>query len=290
MELDLCSPETIKRIRRQYDFRNAKSLGQNFLTDRAVVSGIVRGAGIGGDDFVVEIGPGTGALTREAAEHAAEVAAVEIDERLIPILEANLSDFDNVKIINGDILKTDIDALAASEGYNGPEHVKIIGNLPYYITTPVLMSLLKKRVAAESITAMMQKEVADRIGASAGTKEYGALTIAVGYYCDTVRILDVPRTSFMPQPKVDSVVLRLDVKKEKSVEVADEELFFACVRAGFSQRRKTLSNSLKSVLPTSETPASFLENLGIDPRRRAETLTIEDFASIANAVYEAENA
>lgn len=284
MELDLCSPETIKFIRRKYNFRNAKSLGQNFLTDSRVVEEIVRGAGIGKDDFVVEIGPGIGALTREAAKHAAQVAAVEIDERLIPILEADLSDFDNVRIINGDILKTDVDALASESGFTDRAHVKIIGNLPYYITTPVLTALLKKRVNAESITVMMQKEVADRIGAPVGTKEYGALTIAVRYYCDVVRLIEVPHTSFMPQPKVDSVVLRLDVKKEKSVKVADEGLFFSCVRAGFSQRRKTVSNSLKSVLPGTGQAAVFLESLGIDPKRRAETLSIEDFAAIANAI------
>ena len=232
----------IKDIRNRYGFRFSKSLGQNFLTDKSIIDEIIEGADIGPEDTVVEIGPGIGVITREAARRAKRVIAVEIDKNLIPILDETLAGLDNVKVINEDILKLDTKQLVSGEK---PENVKIMGNLPYYITTPIIMKLLEEGVKAESITIMMQKEVADRIKALPGTKAYGALSVAVQYYCTAEKILEVPRSAFIPQPNVDSAVLRLFMRREKPAELTDEKLFFKCVKAGFSQRRKTLLNSMQ---------------------------------------------
>ena len=272
----------IKDIRNRYGFRFSKSLGQNFLTDKSIIDEIIEGADIGPEDTVIEIGPGIGVITREAARRAKRVIAVEIDKNLIPILDETLAGLDNVKIINEDILKLDTKKLISGEK---PENVKIMGNLPYYITTPIIMKLLEEGVKAESITIMMQKEVADRIRALPGTKAYGALCVAVQYYCTAEKILDVPRSAFVPQPNVDSAVLRLFMRREKPAELTDEKLFFKCVKAGFSQRRKTLLNSMQVLKGTDrDLIRDSLEAAGIDPARRAETLTIEEFAKIANEV------
>ena len=247
----------------------------------------MEGAGAGEDDLVIEIGPGIGVLTAEAAEHAAKVVAIEIDSKLIPILDETLAEYDNVEVINQDILKTDlneiIDVQRRSGSFTGD--VKIIGNLPYYITTPIIMNILENSVRAESITIMMQKEVADRIKASPGNKTYGAISAAVQYYCEVEQVISVPKEVFVPRPKVDSAVLKLTIRKERPVDLIDEKAFFACIKAGFGQRRKTLLNSLTGTYGLSKDEIRIvLENAGIDPVRRAETLNMNEFADIANGV------
>ena len=280
--MKLYEPSTIKKIREEYGFRFSKSLGQNFLTDKNIIDEIVDGAGIGQEDTVLEIGPGIGVITYEAAKLAKKIIAVEIDKSLLPILAETLSEYDNVKVINEDILKLDINKLIEDEGM---ENVKIMGNLPYYITTPIIMKILEEGVKASSITIMMQKEVADRIKAGPGTKAYGALSVAVQYYCTVDKVASVPRSVFVPQPNVDSVVLRLNIRSEKAVKLDNEKLFFDCVKAGFGQRRKTLLNSLQKVNGVDKNIVmQSLASAGIEESRRAETLTIEEFALIANEV------
>ncbi len=284
----LYSPNTIRKIREKYGFRLSKSLGQNFLTDANIVNKIVEGAQIGENDLVIEIGPGIGVLTAVAAAYAGKVIAVEIDKNLIPILKDTLGSYENVSILNEDILKTDLIAvLEQNKVINGKERsgVKVIGNLPYYITTPIIMKLLEDGVPVDSITAMMQKEVADRIKSAPGSKAYGALSVAVQYYCTVSPVASVPKEVFVPQPKVDSAVIRMDVRKEKAVDLLDEAAFFSVVRHGFGQRRKTLLNSLTGVREkTKEEIAEALTETGIDPMRRAETLSIEEFASLSNRI------
>ena len=269
----------------KYGLRPSKSLGQNFITDRNVLGRIVDGAGISEDDMVIEIGPGLGILTAELAAKAACVTAIEIDGRLIPVLEETLADRGNVRIINGDILKTDIGKLineSREEGlFTGKVH--IVGNLPYYITTPIIMKLLEEKVPADSITVMMQKEVADRIRSAPGSRTYGAISAAVQYYCRVSKITDVPKEAFVPRPKVESTVLRLEPLKEEKISAKNDEMYLRCVKAGFAQRRKTLLNSLSSAGGMDkETVKKILEAEGIDPGRRAETLTVEEFAKIAD--------
>lgn len=287
--MKLYSPATIKDIRERYGFRLTKSLGQNFLTDKNIIDNIIEASNIGENDLVIEIGPGIGVITKEAAAKAGSVIAVEIDKNLIPILQETLADETNVKIINRDILKTNLTAVIEEEKKNFPqmESVRIIGNLPYYITTPIIMKLLEDGVPADSITVMMQKEVADRIKAAPGNKERGALSVAVQYYCQVVKVTDVPKEVFVPAPKVDSTVLRLDIRKEKPVELKDDKLFFKAVKSGFAQRRKTLLNSLASGTGLGKDKiGQILEEAGIDPGRRAETLDIDEFAKIANGMFE----
>lgn len=287
--MKLYSPATIKDIRERYGFRLTKSLGQNFLTDKNIIDNIIEASNIGENDLVIEIGPGIGVITKEAAAKAGSVIAVEIDKNLIPILQETLADETNVKIINRDILKTNLTAVIEEEKKNFPqmESVRIIGNLPYYITTPIIMKLLEDGVPADSITVMMQKEVADRIKAAPGNKERGALSVAVQYYCQVVKVTDVPKEVFVPAPKVDSTVLRLDIRKEKPVELKDNKLFFKAVKSGFAQRRKTLLNSLASGTGLGKDKiGQILEEAGIDPGRRAETLDIDEFAKIANGMFE----
>lgn len=283
--MKLYAPSTIKDIKERYGFKLSKNLGQNFLTDKNIIDRIIESAEIGPDDLVIEIGPGIGVITREAAETARKVIAVEIDKNLIPILKETLSDVDNVEIVNQDILKTDVNQLIASLG-DSISGVKIIGNLPYYITTPIIMKLLEDGVKANSITVMMQKEVADRIKASPGSKAYGALSVAVQYYCTVEAVVNVPKEVFVPQPKVDSTVLRLNIREEAPVKLLNREIFFRCVKAGFGQRRKTLLNSLMGIEGiTKEGVKAALEAAGIDPSRRAETLDLEEFAKLSNEVY-----
>ena len=283
--MKLYAPSTIKDIKERYGFKLSKNLGQNFLTDKNIIDRIIESAEIGPDDLVIEIGPGIGVITREAAETARKVIAVEIDKNLIPILKETLSDVDNVEIVNQDILKTDVNQLIASLG-DSISGVKIIGNLPYYITTPIIMKLLEDGVKADSITVMMQKEVADRIKAFPGSKAYGALSVAVQYYCTVEAVVNVPKEVFVPQPKVDSTVLRLNIREEAPVKLLNREIFFRCVKAGFGQRRKTLLNSLMGIEGiTKEGVKAALEAAGIDPSRRAETLDLEEFAKLSNEVY-----
>ena len=270
----------------KYGVRPSKSLGQNFIRDMSVIEHIVDGAGIEPDDMVIEIGPGLGVLTSALASRAAFVTAVEIDGRLIPVLEETLKDYGNVRVINRDILKTDIGQLveeSRSEGlFSGKVH--IVGNLPYYITTPIIMKLLEDNVPADSITVMMQKEVADRIRSAPGSRTYGAISAAVQYYCRVSKITDVPKEAFVPRPKVESTVLRLEPLKDEKPQVKDENMYLRCVKAGFAQRRKTLLNSLSSAGGIDkETVKMRLEAAGIDPGRRAETLTVEEFARMADS-------
>ena len=286
--MKLYAPSTIKDIKARHDFQLSRSLGQNFLTDKNIIDKIVEAPEIGPRDLVIEIGPGIGVLTAEAARRAAKVVAVEIDRKLIPILQETLAEFDNIEILNQDILKTDLHKiLEQNREYKGQkiEGVKIIGNLPYYITTPIIMKILEEGVLADSITIMMQKEVADRLKAPPGSRTYGAITAAVAYYCRVDHVANVPKEVFIPQPKVDSAVLKLSLRKEKPLELANEKLFFQCIKAGFGQRRKTLLNSLTGVGGyTKEQVESALSEAGVDSKRRAETLGIEEFGKIANAL------
>ena len=279
----LYSPAKMAQLRAKHDFRHSKSLGQNFLSDKNIIDAIIEGSGIGAEDLVIEIGPGMGVLTAAAAECASRVVAVEIDRHLIPILTETLEDYDNVELINADVMKTDLSEVV--EKYRTSGKVRIIGNLPYYITTPIVMKLLDERVPADSITIMMQKEVADRIKASPGSKTYGALSVAVGFYCTVRHIANAPKEVFVPRPKVDSTVIRLDVRQERPVELVDEKLFFETIKKGFGQRRKTLLNSLTGIrgMPK-ESIAAVLADCGIDSRRRAETLSMSEFADLANEI------
>lgn len=287
--MKLYAPSTIQAIKERHNFQLSKSLGQNFITDKSVIERIVEGSDVTEKDLVIEIGPGIGVLTAEAAETAAKVVAIEIDKKLIPILGETLADYDNIRVINQDILKTDINEIIREERESGSftGGVKIMGNLPYYITTPIIMGILEKGVDADSITIMMQKEVADRIKSSPGGKIYGAISVAVQYYCEVEQVASVPKEVFVPRPKVDSAVLKLTIRKERPVDLIDEKSFFACIKAGFGQRRKTLLNSLTGVNGLGkEDIKEVLENAGVDAARRAETLDITEFAAIANGVAE----
>lgn len=281
--MKLYAPSTIKAIREKHGFNFSRNLGQNFLVDKNIIDDIIEGSNITEDDLVIEIGPGVGVLTAEAAQRAAKVVAVEIDTALIPILGETLSEYDNVTVINRDILKTDLKELVSEYGTGGG--VKIIGNLPYYITTPIIMKILEENVGADSITIMMQKEVADRIKASPGNKTYGAISAAVQYYCTVEQIAAAPKEVFVPRPKVDSAVLRLDVRKEHPVELLDESMFFRCIKSGFEQRRKTLLNSLTGAAGLAKDDIRrILEDAGIDPIRRIETLDLQELADLSNSM------
>ena len=268
--------------------RPSKSLGQNFLIDDDIIAAIVEGSGITEESLVIEIGPGTGALTLPLAERAGRLVAVELDERLLEGLRVKTFGLGNVEIIHDDILKIDLHELIDRElAEYGLKDVRIVGNLPYYITTPIIMKLLEADTGATCITVMMQKEVGDRIAAEPGTKLSGAITYSVHYYADVTKIVDVGRECFYPVPKVDSVVLRLDILDGRPVEVRDEDFFFRCVKAGFSQRRKTLLNSLMSLGDVDKTKiAEALDAAGIEHERRAESLSMEDFARLADALEE----
>ena len=290
--MDLYQKSQIRKIKDKHDFRFTKSLGQNFLVSQDIVQTIIERSDIGENDLVIEIGPGMGTLTGLAAERAAGVIAIEIDSELIPILEETLSEYDNVTIINKDILKTDLNAVIREARLEGdtkrhPDRgeIRVIGNLPYYITTPIIMKILRDEVPAASITVMMQKEVADRIRSGPGSKLYGALSVAVQYYCEVEEICQVPAECFEPRPKVDSEVLKLKIRREKAVKVKDEDLFFSVVKAGFSQRRKTLGNCMKNLIGNDKEKVSgILSAAGIDPQRRAETLSLEEFAKITEQI------
>lgn len=288
--MELYKSGTIGKIRDKYDFRFSKSLGQNFLTDGNIINKIVEESFVNEKSLVIEIGPGMGALTEMLAEKAGHVIAIELDKRLIPILRENFENKDNVSIIQGDILKTDLEKIIKEESERLnfiPSDIRIVGNLPYYITTPIIMKILEEKIPAASITVMMQKEVGDRIMAKPGSKAYGALTLAVKYYCTVENIAKAPKEVFMPRPKVDSTVLRLDIRKEKPVELVSEDIFFEVIRSGFAQRRKTMNNSLAGVSSLGKDKIEkILKEIGIDGGRRAETLDIKEFALIANGIWE----
>lgn len=286
--MKLYSPATINEINKKYGIKPIKSLGQNFIIDKNIIDKIIEKSLIGKEDLVIEIGPGLGVLTAAAAEKAAKVIAIEIDENLIPILYDTLKEYSNIEIINNDILKTDLrKILEQNKEINGQriQGVKILGNLPYYITTPIIMKIMEDKVAVDSITVMMQKEVADRIVAEPGSKAYGALSVAVQYYCTVTHVANVSKEVFFPRPKVDSTVIRLDLRKEKHIQLNDEDAFFAVVKAGFGQRRKTLLNSLTGIYGlTKDEIGTIIKNAGIDPVRRAETLQLQEFAALANMI------
>ena len=268
--------------------RPDKALGQNFLIDEDTISTIVSESGVTKDTLVLEIGPGTGALTLPLAEAAGRVIAVELDEDMIKGLRVKTFSLGNVEIIHQDILETDIKSLASEAmAEHGLKELRIIGNLPYYITTPIIMKLLESDTGATSITVMMQKEVADRNAAEPGTRASGAITYPVHYYVRVSEIAFVPKECFYPVPKVDSAVLRLDLRDEPAVKVKDEDLMMRCVKAGFSMRRKTLLNSLTALgYQDKEILSKALISAGIDPTRRAETLTLEEFAKLSDNLQE----
>ncbi len=276
-----------KEIINKYSFAFQKKFGQNFLIDSNVLESIIRGAEITKDDFVLEIGPGIGTMTQYLCEAARQVVAVEIDKMLIPILEDTLSEYDNVEVINQDVLKVDIKSLA--EEKNNGKPIKVVANLPYYITTPIIMGLFESGVPIDSITIMVQKEVADRMQTGPGSKDYGALSLAVQYYATAKVILNVSATCFMPRPNVDSAVIKLTRHKEPTVNVADEKLMFKIIRASFNQRRKTLVNGLKNSPELSfskEQIVKAIEKIGKPETIRGEALTLEEFAELANAFIE----
>ena len=280
------SKNTIE-VLQKYDFVFQKKFGQNFLIDSHVLDKIVSAAGITKDDFVLEIGAGIGTMTQYLAASARKVFAVEIDKALIPILEDTLKEFDNVQVINQDILKVDIKKLA--EEHNDGKPIKVVANLPYYITTPIIMGLFESQVPIDSITVMVQKEVADRMKVGPGTKDYGALSLAVQYYAEPYIVANVPPNCFMPRPKVGSAVIRLTRHEKPPVEVADEKLMFRLIRASFNQRRKTLANGLNNSPELSyskEEIQQTIEKCGFKAGIRGEALTLKDFAKLANAFSE----
>ena len=280
------SKNTIE-VLQKYDFVFQKKFGQNFLIDSHVLDKIVSAAGITKDDFVLEIGPGIGTMTQYLAASARKVFAVEIDKALIPILEDTLKEFDNVQVINQDILKVDIKKLA--EEHNDGKPIKVVANLPYYITTPIIMGLFESQVPIDSITVMVQKEVADRMKVGPGTKDYGALSLAVQYYAEPYIVANVPPNCFMPRPKVGSAVIRLTRHEKPPVEVVDEKLMFRLIRASFNQRRKTLANGLNNSPELSyskEEIQQTIEKCGFKAGIRGEALTLEDFAKLANVFSE----
>ena len=279
----LSNPQNTIQVIQKHGFAFQKKFGQNFLIDAHVLDKIIAAAGVTADDMVLEIGPGIGTMTQYLAERARQVTAVEIDTNLIPILKETLSDYDNVTVINEDILKVDIKKLA--EEYNGGKPIKVVANLPYYITTPIIMGLFESGVPIDNITVMVQKEVADRMQVGPGSKDYGALSLAVQYYAKPEIVANVPPNCFIPRPNVGSAVIRLTRYEEPPVQVKDEKKMFALIRASFNQRRKTLVNGLGNAgLPgiTKESAAAALEQMDLSPTVRGETLTLEQFARLSD--------
>lgn len=284
---NLGNPKNTIEIIQKYEFMFQKKFGQNFLIDAHVLEKIISAAGITKDDCVLEIGPGIGTMTQYLAENAGHVVAVEIDRNLIPILKETLADYDNVTVINEDILRVDIKALA--EEYNDGKPIKVVANLPYYITTPIIMGLFESGVPIDNITVMVQKEVADRMKEGPGSKDYGALSLAVQYYAEPEIVANVPPNCFIPRPNVGSAVIRLTRHKEMPVEVKDPALMFKIIRASFNQRRKTLQNGLgnASELPyTKEQIAAAITEMGLTPTIRGEALSLAQFAQLSDILGE----
>ena len=283
----LGNPQNTIAVLQKYHFNFQKKFGQNFLIDTHVLDKIIRAAEITKDDFVLEIGPGIGTMTQYLAQAAREVVAVEIDKALIPILQDTLSGFPNAEVIQDDILKIDIAGLAAER--NGGRPIKVVANLPYYITTPIIMSLFEHDVPLALVTVMVQKEVAERMQAGPGSKDYGALSLAVQYYADPYIVANVPPNCFMPRPNVGSAVIRLTRHKVPPVQVEDEKLMFQMIRASFNQRRKTLVNGLNhspEMTLTKEQITEAVEGLGKGAGVRGEALTLEEFAKLSNTIYQ----
>lgn len=283
----LSNPKETIQVLQKHEFQFKKKFGQNFLIDPHVLDKIVDAAQITKDDFVLEIGPGIGTLTQYLCENARQVLAVEIDDKLIPILKETLQPYDNVEVLHGDILKQDIQQIA--DTYNDGKPIKVVANLPYYITTPIIMELFESHVPLANVTVMVQKEVADRMQVGPGTKDYGALSLAVQYYAKPYIVANVPPNCFMPRPKVGSAVIRLERYEEPPVKVKDEKLMFRIIRASFNQRRKTLANGLKNSAEldyTKEEIEAAIETLGRGASIRGEALTLEEFAKLADFLYD----
>lgn len=288
MHKDIATPLRTKEILGKYGFSFKKSLGQNFLIDPNILRNITEFAGLSKDTAAIEIGPGIGALTEHLARTSGKVVAFEIDQRLIPILGDTLSPYDNVKIINEDVLEADVKAIIDEE-FAGYEDIMVVANLPYYVTTPIILKLLMERLPIRGICVMLQKEVGARISAKPGTKEYGSLSIAIQYYTEAEMVMTVPKTVFMPQPNVDSAVIRLTKREKPPVDVIDEDFFFTVTRSSFAQRRKTILNNLTSQLPggkeKKEHILEALSNSGVEPTRRGETLSIKEYGALSDALY-----
>ena len=279
----LSSHRATKEVVNKHNFKFSKSLGQNFLIDDNVIDRILEGARLSETDKIIEVGPGIGTLTREMGKVAENVVAIEIDKTLIPILKETLADLDNVEVVNEDILKVDVQGLIKEKLNGGP--VKLVANLPYYITTPIVMKFLEEDIPVTDIVVMVQKEVADRMNAQPSTKDYGALSVAVQYYCDTEIVAKAPRHMFVPQPNVDSIVIGLHVRDEKKYIVDNEDIFFKTVKASFGQRRKTLLNSLGGLgFLSKDQIKEALKAANIDEKRRGETLSIDEFANLSNEI------
>lgn len=288
MNKDIATPIRTRAILEKYGFSFKKSLGQNFLIDTNILHRIVDFADIDENSGAIEIGPGIGALTEQLARRSKKVVAFEIDQRLLPILSDTLSPYENVKVIHKDILEADVQEVIDTEFINFVD-LMVVANLPYYVTTPIIMKLLEEQIPIRGIVCMLQKEVADRISAKPGTKEYGSLSIAVQYYTKAETVMIVPKTVFVPQPNVDSAVIRLTRREKPAVIVKDEKFFFQVTRASFAQRRKTLLNNLTSQLQDGkqkkEEIISALNTAGIDPTRRGETLSVEEFGKLSDELY-----
>lgn len=274
---DIKTAELVKK----YNFKFTKSLGQNFLVDESVTKDIVLGAEVTDEDLVIEIGPGVGTLTEQLLNKAKRVVAIELDSALIPILQNELGDNQKFMLIHDDALKVDFNEIIGEE-----KSVKLVANLPYYVTTPIVVKLLKEDYKFKSLTIMIQKEVAERMNAEPGTKDYGALSLLVQYYCNSSIVRNVPPQSFIPRPKVDSIVIRLDRLEKPKVQLDNEKLFFDIIRSSFNMRRKTLWNGVKSIGLDKEKLQLAFDNADIDPKRRGETLSIQEFATLSNKINE----
>lgn len=277
LESVIASPEVVHYICKRFDIKMSKKLGQNFLIKRGIVDEIVHVAELTPGEPVLEVGPGIGTLTQGLAQSGADVTAIELDRRLLEVLDTTLASYDNVRIIHGDVLKLDVPSIMNHKPF------KVVANLPYYITTPIIMSLLESKLPIERLVVMVQKEVALRMVAKPGTKDYGALSVAVQYYTEPDIVLDVPPKSFLPAPAVTSSVIRCVLRDKPPVDVIDEKLFFRVVKAGFAQRRKTFSNTMKTTGLSKDRIEELLAKANIDGQRRGETFTLQEFADVANA-------
>ena len=284
----LSNPQRTIEVIKKYEFCFQKKFGQNFLIDGHVLDKIIAGAGVTKDDMVLEIGPGIGTMTQYLAEAAGKVVAVEIDRNLLPILQETLADYDNVKVIHADVLSLDLEKLVQEE--NGGRPIKVVANLPYYITTPIIMALFEQHVPLTNVTVMVQKEVAARMKSGPGSKDYGALSLAVQYYAEPYIVANVPCNCFMPRPNVDSAVIRLTRYEEPPVQVKDEKMLFKIIRASFNQRRKTLQNGLNNSSElnfTKDQIAAAIAEAGFSPSVRGEALTLEQFAKLTDILLKA---
>ena len=277
LESVIASPEVVHYICKRFDIKMSKKLGQNFLIKRVIVDEIVHAAELTPGEPVLEVGPGIGTLTQGLAQSGADVTAIELDRRLLEVLDTTLASYDNVRIIHGDVLKLDVPSIMNHKPF------KVVANLPYYITTPIIMSLLESKLPIERLVVMVQKEVALRMVAKPGTKDYGALSVAVQYYTEPDIVLDVPPKSFLPAPAVTSSVIRCVLRDKPPVDVIDEKLFFRVVKAGFAQRRKTFANTMKTTGLSKDRIEELLAKANIDGQRRGETFTLQEFADVANA-------